>query len=175
MQSARVLGAGRELSCSSRGQTQSCGVKQGRRRLSSTEQTGRRDVLTNVLYCTFSMIIKDFVRCKDSVEHSGFFFSRTWLIKVLHSVGVGGFCSVPRPCLSAALRWTPTGPRLHEQHKSRRGGLDPTVPAPKITPSKGRSRAQYPSSHQPALNQESDPLSFHPSMSMTDLEIFLDS
>lgn len=26
-----------------------------------TEQTGRCDVLTNVLYCTFSTIIKDFV------------------------------------------------------------------------------------------------------------------
>lgn len=35
----------------------------------STEQTGQSDVLTNVLYCTFSMIITDFVKLKDFVEH----------------------------------------------------------------------------------------------------------
>lgn len=35
----------------------------------STDQTGQSDVLTNVLYCTFSMIITDFVKLKDFVEH----------------------------------------------------------------------------------------------------------
>lgn len=35
----------------------------------STEQTGRCGVLTNVLYCKFSTIIKDFVGLKDFVEH----------------------------------------------------------------------------------------------------------
>lgn len=39
----------------------------------STEQTGQCDVLTNVLYCKFSTIIKDFVGLKDSVDRNSTF------------------------------------------------------------------------------------------------------